>query len=484
MIEFLSTFWPPILIGLDLVLSTAVTLHAVLRKRETDTIITWVGLAWLAPFVGALAYFCFGINRIQRKAISLKIGESLPATLTPPDHEEDFRLREKVLKAYPNLAGLAQLGKTITGKDLAPANTVTLLRDGEEAYPAMIEAIGQAENSISLLSYIFDHDRVGEEFRDALVEARERGVEIRVLIDHIGSRYSDPNMVGHLREHGLQVGSFLPTRAPRLARYANLRNHRKILVCDGRVGFTGGTNIREGHLLKLKPENPVQCTHFRLEGPVVRHLQEVFAVDWAFVTGEVLHDEIWFPKIGRSSGQVGARGVSDGPDEDFEKMTEVILGALGSARATIRIASPYFLPDPPILKALQVAALRGIEVKIVLPSKNNIPLVGWASIPLLGPLIEKGCQVYFSAPPFDHSKLFVIDGMWSLLGSTNWDPRSLRLNFEFNVECYHHELARQLEDLIDEKIAGGTQLTLADIEKRSLPVKLRDGLARLASPYL
>ena len=213
-------------------------------------------------------------------------------------------------------------------------------------------------------------------------------------------------------------------------------------------------------------------------------MREVFAIDWAFASGEVLEGDFWFPGIKRSEGFVGARGVPDGPDEDFDQMTEVILGAISASSSSIRVVSPYFLPDPPMVKALSVAALRGIDVDIVLPSNNNQPLVEWASVMQLQELIEKGCRIHYSAPPFDHTKLMVIDGVWSLIGSTNWDPRSLRLNFEFNIECYGSEFAELLENFIDEKIDGGRLLTLEEIEGRSFPIKLRDGLARLASPYL
>ena len=305
-----------------------------------------------------------------------------------------------------------------------------------------------------------------------------------MLIDHVGSRYSKPSMVPRLEAAGVKVATFLPTRIGLLFRYANLRNHRKILVVDGITGFTGGTNIREGHALKLDPEVPVQCAHFKLEGPIAAHLQEVFAIDWAFASGETLKGDLWFPKIERTDDFVAARGVADGPDEDFDNMSEVILGAIATATKHIRIASPYFIPDPPILRSLIVAANRGAIVDIVLPSNNNVPIVDWAATALIAQLIEKGCHVYRSAPPFDHTKLMVIDGAWSLLGSTNWDPRSLRLNFEFNVECYSMPLAAELEALIDEKIESGRRVTLEEINDRSLPVKLRDGLARLLSPYL
>ena len=483
MLEFLTNPWTYIIAAVDLTLALAVTFHAVLKKRETGSIIAWVGLAWLAPFVGPLAYYSFGINRIQRKAASLEIGED-HTTEPPVYHDIDFQLRAEMLEHCPGLRGLFELGKNVTGKPVLPGNSITLLRDGDEAYPAMLDAIDKAEVSIALLSYIFDSDQAGEKFLKSLKAARDRGVEVRVLIDFVGSRYSNPSMVDRLRAEGLNVSAFLPTRSLRLFNYANLRNHRKILVVDGKTGFTGGTNIREGHCLELKPGFPVQCAHFKLVGPVVTHLMEVFAIDWDFARGEALGGDLWFPKIERTENHIGARGVADGPDEDFENMSEVILGGLTTAARNVRVASPYFIPDPPILRALGVAARRGVQVDIVLPSDNNVPIVDWAATPLLAQVIERGCRVHRSAPPFDHTKIMTIDGVWSLIGSTNWDPRSLRLNFEFNVECYSMPLAQELEQLIDEKIAGGRLLTLQEIENRSLPVKLRDGLARLASPYL
>lgn len=483
MFEFFQHYWPYLLIGLDLILALIVTFHAVLHKPETDTVITWVGLAWLAPFIGVIAYFCFGINRIRRRAVSLEIGQGI--SLDPPLFEEgDYRLRAEFLERYPNLAGLAHLGANVTGKPLLPGNRVLFLKDGDGAFPAMLEAINSAEHSIALLSYIFDSDRVGEQFLQSLKSACARGIEVRVLIDHVGSNYSKPNMVRRLKSEGITVAAFLPTRTVRLLQYTNLRNHRKILVVDGKVGFTGGTNIREGHALLLKPKVPVQCAHFQLEGPVVAHLQEAFAVDWAFACGEVLRGDHWFPVIERSDGNVVARGVTDGPDEHLNQILEVILGALATASKHVRITTPYFIPDLTILRSLIVAARRGVTVDIVLPSDNNVPIVDWASAALIAQLIENGCRVHRSAPPFDHTKLMVIDGVWSLIGSTNWDPRSLRLNFEFNVECYSMPLAKELEELIDGKISRGRRLTLEEIENRTLPIKLRDGLARLASPYL
>ena len=484
MIDFLKAAWPYLVTAFGICMAVAATLHAVLKKAETGSVIAWVSVAWLNPILGPIAYFCLGVNRIQREAVSLEIGEALPPDTFPTITEEDERLREELLAEFPDLLGLSNLGGAVTGKPLLPGNSVTLLRDGDNAYPSMLEAINKAEKSVALLSYIFDSDPVGDQFLEALEKAVKRGVEVRVLIDAVGSDYSKPNMGGRLEKAGVPVAKFLPTKKANLLRYANMRNHRKILVVDGCIGFTGGTNIRVGHALKMNPKVPVQCAHFRIEGPVVAHMREVFAIDWAFASGEVLQGDVWFPHVSRTDSLVGARGVPSGPDEDLDHMTQVILGAISAAKDKIFVVSPYFLPDPPVLKALNVAALRGVSVDIVLPSDNNMPAVEWAGVRSVRELIEKGCRVHFSAPPFDHTKLMVIDGVWSLVGSTNWDPRSLRLNFEFNVECYNPDFSGEMARFIEEKIAGGRTITVDEIDSRSFPIRLRDGLARLASPYL
>jgi cardiolipin synthase len=263
----------------------------------------------------------------------------------------------------------------------------------------------------------------------------------------------------------------------------NLRNHRKILTVDGKIGFTGSMNISEGHQLKLKPAKPYQDIHFRLEGPVVAQIQDTFRTDWHFTTSEVLDGAAWFPSLS-GAGVMPARGIADGPDEDFEKCRWTILGALAHAKKSIRIMTPYFVPDLGLITALNVAAMSGVQVDIVLSDDNDLALVDWACEAMLWQTLERGCRVWRTPPPFNHAKLTVIDGGWTLFGSANWDSRSLRLNFEFNVECYDETFARKMEALIDAKIFSAREVTLKQVDGRSLPIRLRDGVARLFAPHL
>lgn len=482
--HWLVDAWPVVLSALHVAGALAVTVHAVTGRRDVPAVIGWVGTAWLAPVLGPILYVLLGVNRIRRASIRRR-GRQLSL---PPRAAELMRpvgaMTPDVAAAVRKLDGLDRLAARVTGRPLLAGNQVTPLPDGDVAFAEMLSAIGAAQESVTLLSYIFDSDRAGDAFLAALVDARRRHVEVRVLIDAAGARYSRPSMVRRLRDAQIPVAIFLPTRVPWRFPYANLRNHRKLLVVDGRIGFTGGMNIREGHQPSLQPENPVRCLHFRLEGPIVRDLQQVFADDWRFASGEALKEGPPWCVALAPMGPVAARGVSDGPDAELGTMPIMLFGAVSSAAARVSIISPYFLPDERLRAALVVAGLRGVRVDILLPSRSNIPLMDWAMVPQMPELLEAGCRLWHSPPPFDHTKLFVVDGIWSLIGSTNWDPRSLRLNFEYNVECYCPQLGAQLESLMDARLAAARPVTLHDLRRLSLPVKVRNGIVRLLSPYL
>lgn len=483
MLDALIQAWPTVFAVMHAAAAAAVTVDAVLRKRHVSAVIGWVGLAWLAPGIGSLLYLVFGINRIQRNSVALDLRAAWGNDKHPIPAEASSSAAQALLQADVGLAGLEQLCDRLTGKPLLAGNHIDALEDGDAAYPAMLAAISGAQRSITLATYIFDNDAAGQAFLLALRGARERGVEVRVLLDGLGLRYSRPDMLRALRRAGITAAAFSPTRNPLRTRYANLRNHRKIMVVDGALGFTGGMNIRVGHWLARRPANPVRCLHFGVRGPVVADLQRTFAVDWAYACGEHLLGEVWFPALD-ACGPVAARGVADGPDADIDNLPQVLLGALAVARTRVRIVTPYFLPDETLLAALKVTALRGVAVDIVLPERSNLRVMDWATRPQLTELLASGCRIHLSPPPFDHTKLLLVDEHWSLIGSTNWDARSLRLNFEYNLVCINEELAQTLNSLVDARVGSARRLGMAEL--RDLPVlaRLRNGVARLMSPYL
>jgi cardiolipin synthase len=386
----------------------------------------------------------------------------------------------------PGLERDCQLAVTldrISRFHFSAGNHITPLINGDEAMPAMLQAIQEAQTSVALSSYIFEAHHIGAEFVTALAAAHARGVQVRVIVDDAGTRYSWPPVTRELARHGVPVRRFMPNRFIMRLITMNLRNHKKLLIVDGRTAFTGGMNIREGNMISRSPAHPVRDLHFRVTGPVVAQLQRVFAEDWSFCHGESLDEALWFPDI-TPTGKVHALGIVDGPDEDFEVMPTALFAALNAAHHRVCIITPYFLPPLILMAALKLCATRGVEVTILTPAQNNIAMVAWAARTLYPDLLHAGCRIFESPPPFDHSKILLIDDDWSCVGSTNWDPRSLRLNFEFNLACHDKTLASELFAIFESKKAESTEITLEMLDAAPLSERLRNGFARLFIPVL
>jgi cardiolipin synthase len=468
--------WKVVASVLSVLVAVLAWSHVVLHKRDVRAALGWVGLIAFAPILGAVAYMIFGVNRIRRRAQALRPPEVRP-------RPEDRPPAPALPPGAEHMGPLVRLADAVVRRPLVSGNAISLLPGGSLAYPAMLSAIEAAERSITLCTYIFDPGTVGDAFVEALAKAKERGVQVRVLIDAIGVRYRWPPVHHRLRRQGVRTALFLPRLSPVWLPFVNLRNHRKILVVDGRIAFTGGMNIRDTFVPGPRRPAPFMDLQARVEGPVVAHLQSAFAEDWLFTTGEDLVGPAFFPPA-VSAGPVLGRGIPDGPDEDFETIRWVLLGAVAAARRRIRIVTPYFLPDQGLVTALNVAALRGVEVDVILPERGNLPIVQWAQNAQLWQVLDHGCRVWATPRPFDHTKAMTVDGAWSLLGSANWDPRSLRLNFELDVEAYDAGVAADLDALVDARLVAAREITLRDVDQRPLPLRLRDGMARLFSPYL
>jgi cardiolipin synthase len=459
---------------LHIVLALGVSSHVLLYKRDPSAAIGWLGLAWLAPVLGSVLYLLLGINRVRRRAQSMRAGRVVAGRgwVPPARPRTDY------------LAALELTGQRVTQRCVEAHNAILVLHNGDQGYPAMLAAIEAAQRSVALASYIFRADGAGSSFIDALTRASRRGVAVRVLIDGYGGGYFLAPAYERLRAAGVPTARFLHSPLPWRMPFLNLRNHKKLLVADGMVGFLGGLNIADENLTGNRPPEPVYDTHFRVEGPVVAQLIDVFADDWRFATGESLTGDAWAapPVTGNPPGDASARVVTSGPDEDLHKLEFLVIEAVGCARSAIRIMTPYFLPDERLITALMLAAFRGVAVEIVLPEHSNHPTVDWATQAALEPLLGAGCCIWTRPAPFQHSKLMTIDERWSLIGSSNWDTRSFRLNFELDLEVYDATLARMIGGLM--RTPQAQPVALASMAARELPVRLRDGAARLLLPYL
>jgi cardiolipin synthase len=264
--------------------------------------------------------------------------------------------------------------------------------------------------------------------------------------------------------------------------FINLRNHRKILVVDGSEGYAGGMNIGDRYLTtNVRNRERVTDVHFKFTGPVVSQMEEIFLEDWGFCTGEYIQS---LPQIPAADGGAVCRAIADGPNEDLDKLATILLGGIVAAQQEILIMTPYFLPSREMISALQVAALRGVTVHIILPARNNLPFVHWATRNMLWQLLRHKIRIYYQPPPFAHTKLLVIDRRYGLVGSANIDPRSLRLNFEFAVEICDERFGATLAAYFEEIRKQSRETSLAEMDKRPLPIRIRDALAWLFSPYL
>ncbi len=486
MIDLMTAYWPHILATLSAIMGAAAAIHATMTKQEVRTALGWVGVILLSPFVGAAIYAIAGINRIRRTSLgqqrSLMHGTIMDRVAR--FDADDSLVVERFGRRF---ASMKTVGDRVTRTALTTGNVIEPLNSGDIAYADMLDAIANAKRSIILETYIFDQDHIGIRIVEALADACDRGVEVRVLVDAVGARYSVPSILPALRKASIRAAVFngnviMGLRLP----YANLRTHRKILVVDGRIAFTGGMNIREGFTAEFAREHHSHDTHFKVRGPLVADLFTVAAEDWRFTTGELLDGPVWDVTLpeGEPGQPVLARVVASGPDNSIETSHKMLMGAFSVARSSIRIMSPYFLPDRELISALTTAARRGVQVDIIIPANNNLTLVDHAMTAQFDQMLKSYCRIWRATGPFNHSKLLVIDDRWSYVGSSNLDPRSLRLNFEVDIEVMDEGFAEAVSARINDAMETAVAVNLEALRARPFPVRLFERILWLASPYL
>ncbi len=470
-------------LGFNISVSIVAASHALFFKRTPQSALGWIAVCLMFPLVGPFFYFLFGINRVKNRARKLEHKSPhhlLKAKSSSAAHDSFCGVTG--FKDSELYTGIASVSDRLCRLSLVDGNRIELLRDGEMAYPSMLEAIKRAKRRVFLSTYIFDTDGMGREFIRVLGDAAKRGVDVRVIVDGVGEFYSIPRASTLLQREGISHARFLAPRIIPPMVHINLRNHRKILVIDGETGFTGGMNIGDRHLVQKAPQRKrASDTHFLFTGSVVRQLEQAFIEDWSFCTGKALVPTKGLPL---RTGEAVCRAVIDGPSEDTQQLSKILLGAISIAQKHVQIMTPYFLPSNEMISVMQTSALRGTKVEIVLPEQNNLPYIQWACNNMLRDLVPYGVELYFQPPPFVHSKIFVVDGSYAQVGSANIDPRSLLLNFELNVEIYDQDFSGRLSDHISAAVRRSKRVKIEKLNERSRLAKTRDALVWLFSPYL
>jgi cardiolipin synthase len=444
----------------------------VLQKRAPAATLSWLlGLAAL-PYVGFLIYLVFGPQRIKRHRLRrARARVALPATdATAADGEP---------------AELAVLGQSTTGLPITTATDVRLLVDGAATYDAILDAVRQARHHVHLEYYIYAADHSGTALRDALVERARAGVAVRLLLDAVGSAACPQRFFAPLLDAGGELAWFHPMRFGRVWKrtWLNLRSHRKIVVVDGRIAFTGGINITDEENESLRPD-AYRDLHLRIEGDAVRSLQLLFVEDWAYASGQ----RDFISSVAQAMpvpqpGPIAAQVLSSGPDSPWEAIHRLHVGAIHAATRRVWLATPYFVPGEAAMMALTSAALGGLDVRVLVPRLSDSRLVTWAARSYFDDLIAAGARVYEYGPRLLHTKALLVDDGLAIIGSANFDSRSFRLNFEVSVLFRDAAISAELARLIEGEFASAPRVR-AERARPLWSARLPEALARLLSPLL
>lgn len=474
----------------------AVAVHCLKTRREASSTVAWLFAAWFLPLAGSLLYLGFGVNRVAAKGWEkqrsndalLMARRSREGGALPLEYWRAVRVdRAGLPDASPARALNQTIERMLPDCPLLSGNRIEPLLTGDEAYPRMLEAIDRATHHIHLQTFILGNDSVGHEFLDRLKAKARAGVRCRVLYDRFGSTRAWTS--GLFRSYGNTAGLDLVgwSQANPIRRQfqINLRNHRKLLVVDGKEAFTGGVNLHSGHITR-PDRDAIRDYHFAVDGPIVLELQYAFLRDWHFMTREdpaALLTAEHFPRV-EPVGDALIRVVNGGPTTAVEVMADVYCAAMNTAHRQLLVVTPYFVPPPDILRALRLAALRGVRVRLVVPEKNNHVYAGLAGQALYEQLLSAGVEVVQRHPPFIHSKAMVVDDSLCVVGTANLDNRSLRLNYETNLVVFDAHFAAALKRIVQAEATHADGLDLAAWRSRPMYRKVAENLCSLLSPLL
>ncbi len=463
--------------GLTLLLLPVVLL---LKKRQPVSSVAWMLAIVFIPIAGAVLFLVFGINRIERRKASKQRSNEQLAEQRPQrlEHERQPRDTDRL-----ETRRLMRLTQRLTETWPTSGNDIELLTDTNRALGLIEQALLNARESIHLEYYIWQPDRTGTRIRDLLIRKAREGVRVRFLYDGFGSFWLTKRFLRPMREAGIQIATFLPGQSFRERWSLNLRCHRKIVVVDGRVAFTGGMNIGDEYIGRSSEFMFWRDAHSRVVGPEVWRHQLLFAEDWYFATGEVLPDTESFPPP-LATGTVTAQTVNGGPESELSVFQALMLAAINEAQESVLIVTSYFAPPTAIVVALENAALRGVRVRLLLSGRRNHLLTLLAGRAIYDSLLKAGVEIAEYQRGLLHSKTLMIDGHWSLVGSANVDCRSLFLNFESGMVLYDERIAQQLEQQFERDLQDSTLINPEDWERRPWLHIVGENLSRLFTPAL
>lgn len=482
-IGFLSNFFnynfhTAIVVGIYIALAFGTSAHILLHKNEVRSAIGWIALVFLSPFIGTIFYIFLGINRVKRKGSRLRKKITL-------SEKYSYEIINNIFESLPiNYKQFITFGHNVYPQTFAFENSIEPLQNGIEAYPKMLKAIKNAKKEVLISSYIFDYDSETIKFLDAFKTAVKNGASVKVLVDGIGTlKFFRRSIEKRLSEiHGVKCGVFLPPHIPISMPFVNLRNHRKMMIIDGKAAFFGGMNLSKKNIFTHNLKDGILDITFEVKGSVIEQMVEIFEDDWEFATGIKIQSfarTVYHAKEGMSP----ARIIPDGPDNKSGIIELIVTGAINAAVKKILIVTPYFLPENNILTAIEMSAMKDVNVEIIIPEKSDHKILNYAVEPNFLRLIESGVKIYRTSRPFDHSKIFVVDNEWVFVGSANWDERSFKLNFESNMEIFSKNLAKKLTAIAEEKKKNAKLTTDYECKQLQFLKRIRNNAYRLLTPY-
>lgn len=456
----------------------------IFENRDPVQTLSWVIVILLVPFVGIIIYLLIGQNFRKKKLYSRKAVVDSNYLFAAASEQRET-LKQKLKDKSLNIRNKAHLMTLMLNNQkamLSEKNNLKILVNGSETFPAMLDAIEGAKEYIHLEFFRFDVDPTANVFRYALMKKAKEGVKVRIIIDDVGSWSFKAKYVKEMREAGVKIFPFMPVRLPLFASKINYRNHRKILVVDGKRGFVGGINIAEKYLNGLEKIGPWRDTHLEIKGEAIASMNMVFLIDWHFVSKEVLTRDSYYFDTKQIEDKCLVQLASSGPDSDWANIMQVYFSAIATAKKTIYLCTPYFSPNVSILTALKTAALSGVDVRLLIPRKSDSAVANWNSRSYIAELLEAGVRVYLYNIGFNHSKLMIVDGVFSSVGSPNVDMRSFNLNFEVTALIYDDAFAARLQQIYMNDLKDSLEVFAELWEGRKRSEKIKESLSRILGP--